>query len=156
MPQFKSQKEVFAVCQKDGLIIGQEEIDTAKIRHMVSLALADLEGAKYVIPMTKTDPYAWSLLYKMHYDALHQLAEAFLRLQKLKCSNHQCLFAHLCEKHPELEFSWEVLEKIRTKRNGVQYYGKPVTKEDWKEIELPVKLYMNMLKKEIESMLKPA
>ncbi len=153
MPQFKTSKEIFTECQRDGIIVGQEEIDPAKIGHMISLAMADLRATKQLAPLTK-DPYEWSVLYKMYYDAFHELAEAFLRLNRLKCSNHQCLFAYLCEKHPELELSWNILEKARTKRNGILYYGKPVTKEDWKEIELPIKIYISTLKKAVEEKLK--
>ncbi|MDP4012942.1 MAG: hypothetical protein Q8R00_05045 [Candidatus Nanoarchaeia archaeon] len=154
MPQFKTNKEIFTECESNGFFTQLEEIDSAKIRHMVSLALADLEGAKYILPLTKTNNYAWSLLYKMHYDAFHQLAEAFLRLNKFKCNNHQCLFAYICKKHSELEFDWGFLEKVRTKRNGIQYYGEPVTQENWKEINISIKLYINAIKKAIEEKLK--
>lgn len=154
MPQFKSSKQVCGECERDGYFVKLEDVDPAKIKHMVSIAQADLEGVKYVLPLTKTNPYSWSSLYKMYYDAFHQFAEAFLRLDKLKGNNHQCLFAHLCEKHPELEFDWGILEKIRTKRNGIIYYGKPVTQDDWKEIELPINLYINTLNKAIEDNLK--
>src|SRR3989344_3618680 len=71
-------------------------------------------------------------------------------VEKIKIENHQCLFVYLCEKHPDLEFSWEFFEKVRTKRNGINYYGLPVDNKDWKEVELQFTLYINALKKEIE------
>lgn len=92
----------------------------------------------------------WNSVYKLHYDALHGLVEGFLRFDKVKSENHQCLFAYLCKKHPELELDWDFFEKIRTKRNGINYYGTPVNQNDWKEAELQLTLYFNKLKKEIE------
>jgi len=63
------------------------------------------------------------------------------------------MFAYLCQKHPELELSWDFFEKVRTKRNGIQYYGTPVTYDDWKEIELQINNYIHLLIKEIEKKL---
>src|SRR3989338_2890920 len=34
----------------------------------------------------------WNSVYKLSYDALHQLAEAYLFIDKIKGDNHQCLF----------------------------------------------------------------
>lgn len=73
-----------------------------------------------------------------------------LDLEKIKSDNHQCLFAYLCHHHPELELNWDFLEKIRTKRNGINYYGMPISFKDWKEIELQLKLYIKKLKEEIQ------
>ncbi|HLC84473.1 MAG TPA: hypothetical protein VJH22_01640 [Candidatus Nanoarchaeia archaeon] len=80
--------------------------------------------------------------------------EAFVRFDRIKSNNHQCLFAHLCEKHPELELDWSFLEKVRTKRNEIQYYGRPATCAEWKEIELQMMLYIKTLKTAIEQRLK--
>ena len=89
-------------------------------------------------------------MYKLYYDVLHELAESLLRFDRIKIDNHQCLFAYLCEKHPELEFNWDFFEKIRTKRNGINYYGSPVNGNDWKEVELQTILYIRKLREEIE------
>lgn len=122
MPQFRQSKEVYASCQKDGYLIQQEEVDKVKITHMIAIALGDLEGIQMLIKNTSKESPIWSTIYKLIYDALHQFVEAFVRLDRIKSGNHQCLFAHLCEKHPELELDWSFLEKVRTKRNGIQYY----------------------------------
>jgi len=75
-------------------------------------------------------------------------------LDKVKSQNHQCLFSYLCAKHPELELDWGFFEKIRTKRNGVHYYGNPISKNDWKEIELQLGLYVNTILAALESRMK--
>ena len=84
---------------------------------------------------------------------IHQLVESLLIFDKVKSTNHQCLFASLCVKHPELELSWDFFEKIRTKRNGMNYYGAPVQDKDWKEVGLQFELYINLLTKEIKKRL---
>jgi len=88
--------------------------------------------------------------YKLFYDVLHIVVEAYLCFDKVKSLNHQCLFAYLCEKHPELELSWDFFEKIRTKRNGINYYGQPVNSKDWKEIELQMGMYIKLIRKAIK------
>ena len=154
MPQFKTSKDTFMGCERDGFLVKQEEIDRAKIKHMLAIALADFEAAKSLIQGITKQSLQWSTIYKLCYDALHQLAEAFMHFDCIKSNNHQCLFAYLCEKHPELEFDWRFLEKIRTKRNGIQYYGEPAAYADWKSIELQLNIYNNTLKKAIEEKLK--
>lgn len=93
-------------------------------------------------------------VYKLYYDALHELVESFLRFENVKIENHQCLFAYLCEKYQEFEFSWDFFEKVRTKRNGINYYGTPVSFDDWREVEIQFYLYIKRLKEEIKKNLK--
>jgi hypothetical protein len=52
-------------------------------------------------------------------------------------------------RYPDLELDWDFFEKVRTKRNGLDYYGNPVGYSDWKEVELQMGLYITTLKKEI-------
>lgn len=89
----------------------------------------------------------------MYYDAFHSLAEIIGRFDKIKIANHQCLFAYLCKTHEELELNWDFFEKIRTKRNGIMYYGSPATYEDWKEIEVQIQVYIITLKNHINGKL---
>jgi len=77
-----------------------------------------------------------------------------LRFDNVKVDNHQCLFAYLCEKHSELEFNFDFFEKVRTKRNGINYYGTLVQSNDFKEVELEFILYINKLRKEIKEKIK--
>ncbi|KKR78595.1 MAG: hypothetical protein UU24_C0031G0010, partial [Candidatus Nomurabacteria bacterium GW2011_GWA2_40_9] len=79
---------------------------------------------------------------------------SFLRFENIKIDNHQCLFSYLCEKHLELEFSWDFFEKARTKRNGINYYGIPIKQDDWKDVELQFVLYIKKLKEEIKKRIK--
>lgn len=142
MPQFRPCNEVCDDCINKGYLVKLEEIDTAKIQHMVSLSQADLNIARSTLDDLPKDNMLCNTVYKLYYDALHQLVEAFLRFDCIKSNNHQCLFAYLCEKHSKFDLDWGFFEKIRTKRNGIQYYGKPVTLADWKEAEIQFNLYI--------------
>ncbi len=149
MPEYLTQKEAFLKCRKDGRFIVTEDIDSEKIKSTLTIAEADVESADAIKKNLQKLSSQWSSVYKLYYDALHELAESFLQFERLKIDNHQCLFSYLCEKHPELEFSWDFFEKVRTKRNGINYYGIPVAYEDWKEVEIQFNLYIKKLKGEI-------
>ena len=154
MPKYLTQNEAFMKCKKEGNFIVMEEIDTEKIKSTLNIADADVEAANSIKKNLPKQSNQWNSVYKLYYDALHELVESFLRFEKTKIENHQCLFAYLCEKHPELEFSWDFFEKVRTKRNGINYYGTPVNFDDWKEVELQFSLYIKRLKEEINKKLK--
>ena len=47
----------------------------------------------------------------------------------------------------------QIFREVRTKRNGINYYGEHVTYNDWKSIEVQIKLYISTLKKEVEKKL---
>lgn len=150
MPEYLTREEAFFKCKREGRFIVTEEADLEKIKSTLAIAEADVESANSLKKNLPKQSNQWNTVYKLYYDALHELAESFLRFEKIKIDNHQCLFAYLCEKHPELEFSWDFFEKVRTKRNGINYYGVPVAFEDWKESELQFILYIRKLKEEIE------
>ena len=154
MHRTENLKDVFSKCECDGFLKLIEEVDDKKIQSMLKIANDDFETVQ---PLTKTLPKnsnGWATVYKLHYDILRQLVDAYLGFDKIKSSNHQCLFAHLCEKHQELELSWDFLEKIRTKRNGLLYYGNSITYQDWKDAELQFILYIKTIRKAVEDKLK--
>ncbi|MDI6737862.1 MAG: hypothetical protein QME12_05095 [Nanoarchaeota archaeon] len=62
--------------------------------------------------------------------------------------------ACLCRNHPKLEPDWNFFEKIRTKRNGFDYYGAFITYEDWREVGVQVKLWLKALIKAVEDRIK--
>ena len=153
MPKYMTQKEVFLKCKKEGKFIITEDIDLEKIKSTLNIAETDIESGNFIKKNISKQNSQWNSVYKLYYDALHELVESFLRFEKIKIDNHQCLFSYLCEKHPELEFNWDFFEKVRTKRNGINYYGNPVNYNDWEEAELQFTLYINKLKEEINKKL---
>jgi hypothetical protein len=147
-------RERYTRCDTDGSFVSLAEPTAEQISTMLKLSADDLQAARdWVKQSPKGGPH-WNALFKIHYDILHQLTEAFVLFDKKKVRTHECLFAYLCEKHSELDFSWQFFEEIRRKRNRSIYYGEPATYADWKSIELQLNLYINTLKKSIEEKLK--
>jgi|WetSurMetagenome_2_1015567.scaffolds.fasta_scaffold345993_2 uncharacterized protein (UPF0332 family) len=153
MPKNLTLKETQDKCLREGTIILQDKIDINKIKSMIQIANDDLESAKSLIK--NKDP-KYGSIYKLYYSVIHQLIEAFLLFDKVKSYNHHCLFSYLCTKHPELDLDWNFFEKLRTKRNGAEYYGSQITEKDWKEVRLQLELYIKTISKEIEGKIKNA
>ena len=154
MSKYLTKEEAFLKCKKEGRFLVVEEIDLEKIKSTLKIAEGDVEAANIIKKSLSKESNLWNGIYKLYYDALHELSESYLRFEKVKIENHQCLFAYLCERHPELEFSWDFFEKVRTKRNGINYYGLPVSMSDWKEVEVQFNLYIKKLKEEIKKILR--
>jgi len=149
MPEYLTQEEAFLKCKREGRFLVVEATDLEKIKSTIMIAEGDLDAANVIKKNLPAKSNQWNGVYKLYYDALHELTESLLRFERIKIDNHRCLFAYLCEKHPELEFNWDFFEKVRTKRNGIHYYGNPVEAKDWKEVELQFQLYLKKLKEEI-------
>lgn len=154
MPQFKTSKEIYEECNAGGFFKDQECADKRKIQNIFRIALTDLDLARGIAKTLQKESIAWTTVFKLQYDVFRELVDAFVRFDCVKSMNHQCLFAFLSEKHPELEFDWGFLENIRTKRNGAQYYGEPVDYACWKRTEFQLNLYITTLKKAIEEKLR--
>jgi len=150
MPEYLTQDEAFLKCRREGRVIYTESVDIEKIKATLLIAESDVRSADILRKSLPKEDSSWNSVYKLYYDALHELAESFLRFDKVKADNHQCLYAYLCTEHLELEFSWEFFEKVRTKRNGIHYYGAPISYKDWKEVELQFSLYIKKLEEEID------
>ncbi len=142
---------IFTACSEEGSFIPIAKIDYDLVMDMLHVALVDYESVKQWQKQAPKESGQWNAIYKLTYDVFHTLAEAFLLFDKIKARTHECLFAYLVAKHPVLEFDWNFLEKIRTKRNRSVYYGEPSSYSDWKSVELQLGLYINALRKEIEN-----
>lgn len=153
MRKERNRNSVYNACLEEGSFLPVAKVDYEQIRAMLKVALTDFDSVKQWEKQTQIDSGQWNAIYKLAYDVLHALAEAFLLLEKVKARTHECVFAHICEKHPEFEFDWNFFEKVRSKRNRSIYYGEPANYNSWNEIELQIKLYINTLKKAIEESL---
>ncbi|MFT4303461.1 MAG: hypothetical protein ACMXYG_02775 [Candidatus Woesearchaeota archaeon] len=145
MPKHEAKEQVFLKCEADGMLLPQKEINLGRINTVLAIADEDLK----TIEELKDKNDRANTVYKLAYDVIHSLAEALLLFDKIKSMNHKCLFAYLCVKYEDLELDFNFFEKIRTKRNGIHYYGSFTSINEWRSIELQVMLYIKTLQKEI-------
>lgn len=148
--EYRTAADALRNCELKGSIVPVAEVDRELIKSLLLLAQADQEAAEKIRQGLDQNSILWNNIYALYYDAVHKLVDVFLRFEKIFSLNHLCLFAYLCEKHPELELDWGFFEKLRTKRNGIHYYGQKTTSADWKSIEVQVKLYIKTLQEAIE------
>ncbi len=154
MLEVRTAKEALQKCSLKGNILPLAESDVALIQSLCELSKGDQEAAQKLMKGLDSKSVLWNNVFNTYYDALHKLVDAFLRFDKICSTNHLCLFAYLCEKHPELELAWSFFEEVRTKRNGSHYYGQKASMTDWKTVELQMKLYIRTLEAAIEKKLK--
>jgi hypothetical protein len=147
------EEERYELCLGGNNYNKAEDIDTARIKSMMQIALNDLEYTKIREPKADMKKEC-STVFKLYYESLHELCEAFLMFDKIKVSSHECLFVYLCAKRKELEFDLNFLDEIRTKRNGICYYGTPVDVSYWNSVKLKIDVYIRTMKKAIEDKLK--
>ena len=154
MPRPKTLPETYDSCLADGQVKACQDIDEQKIRSLLENASTNIESAEILSKNLARDAKGWMNVYTLYYEALRICAEALLLLVNIKSNNHQCLFAALCIKYAALDLDWNFFERIRTKRNGVNYYGQQITFSDWKSIDVQMKLYIFTLREEIEKGIK--
>lgn len=147
-------EEVCRWCESEGKFEPLEEIDSDRVRTMVEIAQSTLDFVQAGMKRLPRESPQWNAVFVNHYDVLQVLAEAILLVDRMKSSNHQCLFAFLCSRHHDLELDWHFFERVRTKRNGSHYYGVPASYEDWKQVEVQMNLYIRTLRGYVEKRLK--
>jgi len=144
MRSLDTPEEAFKWCTTEGYFHAEKEIEPERAVSNLAIIAECIEQGNDGVKKK-----LWNSAYLLYYTALHLLVESFLLFENVKSRNHLCLFAYLCVKHPELELDWGFFEKVRSKRNGINYYGTPVTEKDWKEIALQFKLYCKLLQEKV-------
>lgn len=140
MPKTLTLEQTYDKCMMEGALLPQDKADINKIKSMLTIIEEYIKVSEEL-----KNKNSYNVEYDTNYNIIHMLTEAILLFDKIKSSNHQCLFAALCIKHPELELDWNFFEKIRTKRNGMHYYGTAINKQDWNGIEIQTRLYIKTL-----------
>jgi len=141
-------------CQANGKFIPIESIDKELAESLYNQAKSDwvevLEFERAREKKTKN----YSKLFSNRYDVMRMLIHVLAIFDKIKPTDHKCIGAHLCIKHPEFEFDWETLETMRLLRNGVHYRGQGIPKETWISYKLKLNIYIATLFSFVEKKLK--
>lgn len=103
-------------------IVRKALVDKERIKSLIKMSQAKLDfAAKQAI-----DEGSSSIILVLYYEALREVCEALALLNSLKVYSHEALVHFLKYRLLESEDS-EVFNRYRRLRNGVNYYGKPVS-----------------------------
>ncbi|MBU0979501.1 MAG: hypothetical protein KJ709_01730 [Nanoarchaeota archaeon] len=141
-------------CRESGKFIPADYVDKDLAGSLYKQAKSDWEEVLEFEKAREKKTTNYSKLFSNRYDVMRMLIHALAIFDKIKPSDHKCIGAHLCAKHPEFEFDWETLETMRLLRNGVQYRGQGVTEEVWKSYKLKFEIYAKSLFSFVEKKLK--
>ncbi len=124
---YKTLSETFEECKEQAAFITKHSVDVERVKSMIKIAHMDFCAANKIIKNEKLLAISCNLLYKVYYDVLHILIEAYVAFDKIKSANHQCLFSYICKHHRELKLDWKNHESLRIKRNRTIYFGEPIS-----------------------------
>lgn len=103
-------------------LVRKASVDKEHIRSLLKMSQAKLDfAAKQAV-----DENSSSIILVLYYDALREVCEALAILNGFKVYSHEALVNFLKYKLSEGEAS-QIFNRYRRLRNGVNYYGKPVS-----------------------------
>ena len=140
-------------CQAEGSIKLREKVDKELIKSLLDSAKKGLDRSKDVEGVYENKSHNFSFIFTERYEILRKLLDAIMLFDNVRSSNHQCVNAYICIKHPELELDWESLETMRLLRNRVNYEGKTVLEDTWKTYKIKFEIYISSLMKIVEKKL---
>ena len=135
---------VYEKC-KDGKIVFTDRVDTELAESLMKQAESEWKELKEMEKVREGKTENFSLIFCNRYDVMRKLIHALAIFDKLKPSDHKCITAHLCKKHPMFDFDWETLETMRLLRNNVQYRGQGINKELWLSYKFKFNIYIKSL-----------
>lgn len=131
-------------CEKS--FIRKVDLDPEKIRSIVGAANDRLEFI-HSLPVNEKNV---SFIFENYYEVIKELLIALLLKDKLRSSNHQCLFTYFSRKFPKYESELNIITQMSYLRNRLNYYGEKVEynyfKQNHKDFELIIKLLLGLLK----------
>lgn len=115
-------------CRKRG---AYREITINKDKARTTRDNADtmMSGARKLAATLAEEDEEWLAVFLTSYDALHLLAEAYLRSKGLKATDHKCLYAYV-----EEQTGLERFDELREARNDTHYYGKKISTEELRRL----------------------
>jgi hypothetical protein len=116
---------------------------------LVQNAIVSLRSARIIERALRGEAKEWMNVFTLHYDALRLLAEAVLYLDSRDAKDHRCLFAAVAAAHSELDFP--LLDRLRRLRNGINYYGNGMSRDEWRSVKTHFERQIRLLQDIINS-----
>ena len=98
------------------------------------------------------DKYS-SILIEGYYEIIKELLIAYLNLNGLESSNHECLIRYFQKENPKLNMEAEKMDELRQVRNKIDYRGFFVKKEFFDRNKLEYQHVIKLLKKLVKEKL---
>lgn len=115
--------------------------DSALIKALTEMSQRRLE----VISSMKLDEKSASIIFVEHYEALREIIEAIANKNRFKVYSHECL-TYLLKEILKEELTASKFDRLRKLRNGVNYYGEPVSLEETKKAISEIDYLISQLK----------
>ena len=129
----------------------EANLDKDEVQKVLSMVKEDFNFAKRM--KAEKNP-SWRVIFNAYYDVLRELCDQLLRFKRKKISNHQGVFASMKLDFPDLDFDWELIERIRTLRNQNKYQGTDISEKVWKSVDIQFELLISIVMKEVEEKLR--
>lgn len=139
----------FDLCLEKNELIETGVKDKAMAQELLSMAEHREQFWKEV---NKAEKYP-SMYLEGYYEIIKELCTALLALDGWKALNHECLFAFLKNKKPDLELDFDYLLELKDTRNSIDYRGVRVSSELWKNNKLKIEMSIKTLKEYIKNKL---
>ncbi len=94
-----------------------------------------------------------SILVEGYYEIIKELLTAYLNLNGIESSNHECLIRYFQKENPKLDVESEKIDELRQVRNKIDYRGFFVKKEFFEMNRLEYRHIIILLKKLVKDKL---
>mgnify|MGYP001559717602 CR=1 FL=1 len=124
------------------------EPDKERVRNMLKMIDTRQE---FLDSLSVITDYKYSsILIEGYYEIIKELLTAYLNLNGLESSNHECLVRYFQKQNPELNVEAEKMDELRQIRNKIDYRGFFVKKEFFEKNKLEYQHIIKLLKKLIK------
>ncbi len=124
-------------------------------KKVVRKATPDTELAKSLVEMSERrlvflqkqeiDNSSASIVASEYYEAVREICEAILAVKGFKVYSHEAITSFLLEVLKD-DYSAATFDRYRKIRNGINYYGKQIAKEEAEKASSEIRLLVKSLK----------
>lgn len=131
--------------------IRKTEPDKERVSNM--LKMIDIRNEFWDSLSINLDERYSSLLVEGYYEIIKELLTAYLNLNGMESSNHECLIRYFQRQNPDFNIESEKMDELRQIRNRIDYKGFFVKKEFFERNKLEYRHIIKLLKKMIKERL---
>ncbi len=131
--------------------IREVEPDKERVRNI--LKMIELRQKLWGSLTALLDDEFFSLVVEGYYEIIKELLTAYVNLNGLESSNHECLIRYFQKENPNLVTEGEKIDELRKVRNKIDYRGFFVQKDFFERNDLEYQHIIKLLKKLVKEKL---